>query len=198
MFRWWHWPHQHKTTAWSGAEGELYFDRCYSRQWWPSSAGKQGTASASAWHRRSQTTVSAGSSKYQQEHIWAMNHDSCGFWNCLYNISFRPWLIPSKFFTIHLLPVILFSMPEVLGALWNAFYRQSSLLVLGLLWHVAGFTKQFIPCIFIFWNVFFPWVDVLRLFLYSYQSCDFFLSIFLYYSVNFNTHVTKKKMYICM
>jgi hypothetical protein len=49
MFRWWHWPHQHKAAAWSGAEGELYFDCCYSRPRWLSTAGKQSTASASTW-----------------------------------------------------------------------------------------------------------------------------------------------------
>jgi hypothetical protein len=103
MFRWWHWPHQHKTAAWSGAEGELYVDRCYSRPRWPSTAGKQGTASASAWHRWSQTTVPAGSGKYQQEHIWAMSHDSCHFRRplqeiaCIVPHSGYHWFIPNSF-----------------------------------------------------------------------------------------------------
>lgn len=103
MFRWWHWPHQHKTAAWSGAEGELYFDCCYTRPRWPSTAGKQGTASPSAWHRWSQTTVPAGSGKYKQEHIWAMNHDSCGFCHSLQEIAFivshsgHDWFLPTSF-----------------------------------------------------------------------------------------------------
>ena len=127
MVRWRHWPHQYEAAAWSGAEGELYFDCRYSRPWWPSTAGKQGTASASAWHRWSQTTVPAGSRKYQQEHIQAMNHDFCGFSHSLQKIACvvfqagHNWFLQNYFQFIFYQSYFFQCHNEVLGALWIAF-----------------------------------------------------------------------------
>ena len=207
MFRWRHWPHQHKAAAWSRAEGELYFDCRYSRSWRPSTAGKQSTASASSWHRWPQTTVPAESGKYQQEHIRAVNHDSCGFRHSLQEIACIVSHLGHDWFLQNSLQFVFyqyfFSQCHIVEGAWGIVKHILKTVILPGIRPVVTCCrvyKTILPLYIYLLKLFFLLIDVLRLsiFLSELILWLFSFKFLLYYSVNFNIYITKKKMCIYM